>query len=171
MAVDTQTHHVLPNAIYIDFASDIATWTGYDYSQNAGYREKRISEKDYLKTVVDLAGRVARREHGRDMPESIKGDTDAQAVFGVLEPILKEINGGVAETVTADVAQSIIGIVKDHHIVDVWSNEMAQNNMRNAIDDYFFDVVRDEKGIYIPLDLLDDIELRIMDIARARFPG
>ncbi|MEP2842859.1 type I restriction enzyme endonuclease domain-containing protein [Roseibium sp.] len=135
------------------------------------YREKQISEKDYLKTVVDLAARVARRDHGRDMPESIKGDTDAQAVFGVLEPILKEINGGVEDTVTADVAQSIIGIVKDHHIVDVWSNEMAQNNMRNAIDDYFFDVVRDEKGIDIPLDLLDDIELRIMDIARARFPG
>ncbi|MDG3040711.1 type I restriction endonuclease subunit R [Roseicyclus marinus] len=135
------------------------------------YREKRISEKDYLKTVMDLAGRVARRDHGRDMPESIKGDTDAQAVFGVLEPILKEINGGVEDTVTADVARSIIGIVKDHHIVDVWSNEMAQNNMRNAIDDYFFDVVRDEKGIDIPLDLLDDIELRIMDIARARFPG
>ncbi|TCP38774.1 type I restriction endonuclease subunit R [Rhodovulum marinum] len=135
------------------------------------YREKRISEKDYLKTVVDLAGRVARRDHGRDMPESIKGDTDAQAVFGVLEPILKEINSGVEDTVTADVAQSIIGIVKDHHIVDVWSNEMAQNNMRNAIDDYFFDVVRDEKGIDIPLDLLDDIELQIMDIARARFPG
>ncbi|MDF1871980.1 HsdR family type I site-specific deoxyribonuclease [Vannielia sp.] len=135
------------------------------------YREKRISEKDYLKTVMDLAGRVARRDHGRDMPESIKGDTDAQAVFGVLEPIMKEINAGVEDTVTADVAQSIIGIVKDHHIVDVWSNEMAQNNMRNAIDDYFFDVVRDEKGIKIPLDLLDDIELRIMDIARARFPG
>lgn len=135
------------------------------------YREKRISEKDYLKTVVDLAGRVARRDHGREMPESIKGDTDAQAVFGVLEPILKEINDDVADTVTADVAQSIIGIVKDHHIVDVWSNEMAQNNMRNAIDDYFFDFVRDEKGIDIPLDLLDDIELRIMDIARARFPG
>lgn len=57
------------------------------------YREKRISEKDYLKTVVDLAARVARRDHGRDMPESIKGDTDAQAVFGVLEPILKEIKG------------------------------------------------------------------------------
>lgn len=135
------------------------------------YREKRISEKDYLKTVVDLAARVARRDHGCDMPESIKGDPDAQAVFGVLEPILKEINSGVEDAVTADVAQSIIGIVKDHHIVDVWSNEMAQNNMRNAIDDYFFDVVRDEKGIDIPLDLLDDIELRIMDIARARFPG
>lgn len=68
-----------------------------------------------------------------------------------------------SNTVTADVAQLIIGIVKDHHIVDVWPNEMAQNNMRNAIDDYSFDVVRDEKGIDTPLDLLDDIDLRIMD--------
>lgn len=135
------------------------------------YRERRISEKVYLKTVVDLAARVARRDHGREMPESIKGDTDAQAVFGVLEPILKEIIRGIDGEVTADVAQSIIGIVKDHHIVDVWSNEMAQNNMRNAIDDYFFGVVRDELGISIPLDRLDEIELRIMDIARARFPG
>ncbi|MEO1537903.1 MAG: HsdR family type I site-specific deoxyribonuclease [Pseudomonadota bacterium] len=135
------------------------------------YREKRISEKDYLKSIVDLAGRVARRDHGRDVPDSIKGDADAQAVFGVLEPILKSITGGVDDVVTANFAQSIINIVKDHHIVDVWSNEVAQNNMRNAIDDYFFDVVRDEKGIEIPLDQLDDIELRIMDIARARFPG
>jgi len=136
-----------------------------------GYRDKRISEKEYLKSVVDLAGRVARRDHGRTIPESIKGDVDAQAVFGVLEPILKSINGGVDDAVTANVAQSIIKIVKDRHIVDVWSNEVAQNNMRNAIDDYFFDVVRDKKGIEIPLDQLDDIELRIMDIARARFPG
>ena len=135
------------------------------------YRAKRISEKDYLKAVVDLAGRVARRDRGREMPESIKGDTNAQAVFGVLEPILKEINDDVEDTLIADVAKSIIGIVKDHHIVDVWSNAMAQNKMRNAIEDYFFDVVRDKMGIDIPPDRLDDIEMRIMNIARARFPG
>ena len=37
MAADPQTHHVLPNAVYIRFASDIGRWTGYDYSQNGGY--------------------------------------------------------------------------------------------------------------------------------------
>ena len=29
------------------------------------YREKRISEKDYLNNVVDLASRMARKDHGR----------------------------------------------------------------------------------------------------------
>ena len=67
---------------------------------------------------------------------------------------------------------TIIGIIKDHHIVDVWSNDIAQNKMRNAIDDYFFDApLRDERGIELPVKVMDDVELKIMDLARARFPG
>nr|WP_294507982.1 hypothetical protein [uncultured Rhodopila sp.] len=64
----------------------------------------------------------------------------------------------------------MIAIIKAHHIVDVWSNEVAQNNMRNAIDDYFFDVLRDRNGVELPVDLLDELEQRLMDLARARFP-
>ena len=136
------------------------------------YREKRISERDYLINVVDLASRMARKDHGRQVPESIKGDEDAQAVFGIVEPVLKMMaNGGASDDDAADVARTIVGIIKQHHIVDVWSNDVAQNNMRNAIDDYFFDVVRDKKGIDIPVERLDELELQIMDVARARFPG
>ena len=137
-----------------------------------GYREKRISERDYLNNVVDLASRMARKDHGRRVPDSIKGDEDAQAVFGIVEPVLKTVaNTDASDDDAADVAQTIISIIKQHHIVDVWSNDVAQNNMRNAIDDYFFDVVRDKKGIDIPVEQLDELELQIMDIARARFPG
>lgn len=67
-------------------------------------------------------------------------------------------------------AADVIAIIKAHHIVDVWSNEVAQNNMRNAIDDYFFDVLRDRNGVELPVDLLDELEQRLMDLARARFP-
>ena len=116
---------------------------------------------------------MARKDHGRQVPESIKGDEDAQAVFGVVDPILKMSTngGGASDDDAVDVARTIVGIIKRHHIVDVWSNELAQNKMRNAIDDYFFDVVRDQKGIDVPLDRLDELELQIMDVARARFPG
>ena len=72
---------------------------------------------------------------------------------------------------TANVALAIIDIIKTHHIVDVWTNEVAQNNMRNAIDDYFFDVLRDQQGIQLPIQTMDEIDQRIMDLARARFPG
>lgn len=135
------------------------------------YRERRISEKDYLNHVVDLASRMARKDHGRDVPDLIRGDEDAEAIFGVVEPVIESLGNGAASKAAAEISNAVVAIIREHHIVDVWSNDIAQNNMKNAIDDYFFDVVRDEKGIDIPVEALDDVEQRIMDIARARFPG
>ncbi|MGR3468399.1 MAG: type I restriction endonuclease subunit R [Shimia sp.] len=134
------------------------------------YREKRLSEREYLNSVVDLASKVARKDRGRDVPESIRGDEDAQAFFGILDGQLKtEGDELVAGDDAAAIAQQIIDIIKSHLIVDIWSNEVAQNNLRNAIDDFFFDVLRDEKGIDLHVEVLDDLELKIMDLARARF--
>ena len=134
------------------------------------YREKRLSEREYLNSVVDLASKVARKDRGRDVPESIRGDEDAQAFFGVLEGQLKiKDDEPVADDEAASIALEIIDIIKSHLIVDIWSNEVAQNKLRNAIDDYFFDVLRDERGVDLPVEVLDDLELKIMDLARARF--
>ena len=134
------------------------------------YREKRLSEREYLNSVVDLASKVARKDRGRDVPESIRGDEDAQAFFGILDGQLKtKGDEPVASAEAASIALEIIDIIKSHLIVDIWSNEVAQNNLRNAIDDYFFDVLRDEQGIDLPVEVLDDLELKIMDLARARF--
>lgn len=134
------------------------------------YREKRLSEREYLKSVVDLASKVARKDRGRDVPESIRGDEDAQAFFGVLEGQLKiEDDKPVAGDEAAAIALEIIDIIKSHLIVDIWSNEVAQNKLRNAIDDYFFDVLRDERGVDLPVEVLDELELKIIDLARARF--
>jgi type I restriction enzyme R subunit len=136
------------------------------------YRAKRISERDYLKNVVDLASKVARKDRGREVPDAIKGNDDGQAFFGVLEGVLATYGGKpIAADEVAVIALTIIDIIKSHHIVDVWSNDIAQNKMRNAIDDYFFDVLRDELGIELTLEVMDDLELKIMDLARARFPG
>ncbi|MDE3238038.1 MAG: type I restriction endonuclease subunit R [Paracoccaceae bacterium] len=134
------------------------------------YREKRLSEREYLNSVVDLASKVARKDRGLDVPESIRGDEDAQAFFGILDGRLKTDGDElVAGDDVAAIAQQIIDIIKSHLIVDIWSNEVAQNNLRNAIDDFFFDVLRDERGVDLPVEVLDDLELKIMDLARARF--
>ena len=134
------------------------------------YREKRLSEREYLNSVVDLASKVARKDRGRDVPESIRSNEDAQAFFGILDGQLKtKGDEPVAGAEAASIALEIIYIIKSHLIVDIWSNDVAQNNLRNAIDDYFFDVLRDEQGIDLPVEVLDDLELKIMDLARARF--
>src|SRR3546814_15824700 len=75
----------------------------------------------------------------------------------------------VAFEETADIALKIIEIIKARYIVHVWTNDVAQNNMRNGIDDYFFDVLRDQKGIELPSEVMDDRELKILHLARASF--
>ena len=134
------------------------------------YREKRLSEREYLNSVVDLASKISRKDRRRDVPEKIRGDEDAQAFFGILDSQLKtKEEEPVSGDAAASIALEIIDIIKAHLIVDIWSNEVAQNKLRNAIDDYFFDVLRDQKGVDLPVEVLDDIELKIMDLARARF--
>ncbi len=136
------------------------------------YRAKRISEKDYLKQVIDLAAKVAHKDRGQDVPAIIKGNDDGQAFYGILDGVLVDANGKpVDKDEIAKIALTIIEIVKEHHIVDVWRNDVAQNNMRNAVDDYFFDVLRDQKKISLPVELMDDIDDKVMNLARARFPG
>jgi type I restriction enzyme R subunit len=136
------------------------------------YRAKRMSERDYLKKVVDLAGKVARKDRGSDLPESVRGNEDGQAFFGILDgALVGPDQKPVERDETARIALALIEIIQAHHIVDVWSNDIAQNNMRNAIDDYFFDVLRDRKKISLPVEVMDDIEQKVMDLARARFPG
>lgn len=134
------------------------------------YRERRLSEKEYLGSVVGIASKVARRERGSNVPETIQHDADAQALFGILEGQLRTADEKVipAED-AATIAREIVEIIKAHLIVDLWSNEVAQNNLRNAIDDHFFDVLRDERGIDVPVEKLDALEEQIMNVARARF--
>ncbi|MYF19915.1 MAG: DUF3387 domain-containing protein [Synechococcus sp. SB0677_bin_5] len=43
------------------------------------YRDRRLSERDYLSKVVDLAGKVARKDHGEGVPQSLQGNDHAQA--------------------------------------------------------------------------------------------
>lgn len=134
------------------------------------YRERRLSEREYLNSVSDLASKVARKDRGRDVPASIRGDDDAQALFGLLEGRLARQEGAIlAPDEGASIALDVTNIIRSHLIVGIWSNGVAQNNLRNAIDDYFFDVLRDTKQIELPMEQLDDLEQRIMDLARARF--
>lgn len=135
------------------------------------YRAHRMSEKEYLKSIVDIAQSVAEKKRDRDLPDSISGNDDAAAFFEIIEPYVKKISNDNLSGEIAEIALSVIQIVQNLHITNVWTNDVRQNEIRNSIDDYFFDTVRDIKGIAIPVDLLDKLETDIMALARRRFPG
>src|SRR3546814_6209591 len=96
------------------------------------------------------------------VPAALKGNDDGQAFYGILDGTLVIKDGEpVAFEETADIALKIIEIIKARYIVHVWTNDVAQNNMRNGIDDYFFDVLRDQKGIELPSEVIDRKSTRL----------
>ena len=135
------------------------------------YRDKRRSEKDYLDSVVRIASKVVRGHEAREVPAALKGNDAGMAFYGIFDGALADSCGEpVGEEVTAEVALAVVDIIQDHLIVDVWSNETAQNDIRNAIDDYFFGVLRDQKEIELTETQMDAFLAQILRLARARFP-
>ena len=135
------------------------------------YRDKRRSEGDYLESVIEIASKVARGHEDRDVPAALRGNDHGMAFYGIFKGVLRDACGEpMGEEEAAGVALTVMEIIHKRYIVDVWSNETAQNEMRNAIDDYFYDVLRDEKGIELTEAQMDDLLAQVMRLAQARFP-
>lgn len=135
------------------------------------YRQHRLAEKEYLNRVAEIAREVAKGRREQGVPDRIRDDLDAQAFFGVLEPMTAHHmgQGDEARERAAEIAQGVLEAVREHVIVNVWQNEDALNRMRNAIDDYFFDVVDAGMGIRLEPDEIDTIQQAILSVAKARF--
>ena len=136
------------------------------------YRDKRISETEYLLGIKDLANDVAKGKR-EDVPEAIVNNLDAQAFYGVILPIVSKKNGPGSNTshLAARIADDILQIIKspNHFIVNLWQNDTAMKKLQNAIDDYFFDVALPDFDLRLEAKELDEIEKEILKVAEARF--
>lgn len=133
------------------------------------YRAKRISDLDYLNKVVDIRNKVVGKVHD-DIPDKLSGNEDAMAYFGVLKPFLEkhELGEEDLESAAADTAIAIHGILEKHRKVHFWDDEDAQKQAVNEIDDYLYDELKRERGIELPLDQMDDIIEKVLQVAKHR---
>ena len=60
--------------------------------------------------------------------------------------------------------------IEQRRVVNWGQRDDIQNEMRNDMDDYLFEVVRDQKGYALTPAMMDDIIDRLLSIARARMP-
>jgi type I restriction enzyme R subunit len=130
---------------------------------------RRISERDYLDTVIGIRKRVVVGQHD-DVPAQVEGDEAAMAYFGVVRQVLGEagVADGELEAICADAAVALGGILARNDKVRFWDDPDAQNRVRNEMDDYLYDVVRDERGVALDTEQQDEIIDRIMRVARSR---
>lgn len=136
------------------------------------YRQRRISEREYLQRIVEIAGKVGNRDRERTLPEALRHDDDAAALYGVLDGLLVHTSQdqGKRDDELAGIATEIVAIIRKHLIVGIWSNRVAQNELLNALDDYFWEELDGTRPVHLPDDHIDELQQKIMTVARARFP-
>lgn len=136
------------------------------------YRQRREAER-YLLQVRNVAERVAGRDHGARVPELIRQDPDAAAVYGAFEGLLidaADAGQPVVGDELAGIARDVVRMVLDHLIVGIWSNDVARNKLLNALDDYFWDELGGRRNIVMTGDVTDALQQHVLRIAEARFP-
>ncbi len=133
------------------------------------FRAKRISDLEYLHNVVDIRNKVVGKIHD-DIPDNLSDNEDAMAYYGVLKPFFEKhaLSEEEFESMAADTAIKIHGILEKHKKVHFWDDEDAQKQVINEIDDYLYDEVRTERGIELSLEQMDEIIEKVLQVAKHR---
>ncbi|WP_312700920.1 type I restriction endonuclease subunit R [Sedimentibacter sp.] len=113
------------------------------------YKEKRISDADYLERMKKVMTDFRKGYSGTSYPKKIKYDVNSQAFYGVINEVFQEMSnensyeGSTAgefnsEEVLADLAVDIKNIVEKYSKVDWHDNVDVHNNMSSEIDDRLY---------------------------------
>jgi len=129
------------------------------------FKARRISDLEYLNKVSNIREWVVSRKHD-NVPESISGNDEACAYFGIIKPYFMkyESEKEKIETVSAEASLAIHRVIENHWKVDFWMDEMIQNSVKNDMDDILFE-------IGFTFDDMDEIIDKTMRIAKSRRPS
>lgn len=133
------------------------------------FRKKRISDLEYLDIIVDIRHKVVEKIH-EGIPEKLSGNGDAIAYYGVMRPIIEELQLSETKLEEALVITSIAfqEMMQAHLKVNFWEDEDAQNRLKNEMDDYLYDTLQKEKEIPITIQQMDEIIENVLQVARHR---
>ncbi|MBT2497571.1 type I restriction endonuclease subunit R [Agromyces sp. ISL-38] len=134
------------------------------------FRAHRMSELEYLKHIVSIAEGVAGRERRREVPAAVAHDEHAASVFeAILARFVHAANGdALPDDQVAEVARTLVDLVRPHLIVGIWQNDQAQNELLNTIDDYLWDELEGRRGLSLTPDDEDVIRGEVIRITKAR---
>jgi type I restriction enzyme R subunit len=162
----TITERMEEDPVYFKRISDLIEQAIVDH------KAERISDLEFLNCMREAREQVVRLQHD-DVPDRIRDNDTAVAFFQLLEKELGAAgatanNGNGMREVAAEAADEFYRIIERHRVVNWTQREDIQNDMRNDIDDYLFDIVRDKKGTAVSVEVVDQIVDRVIAIARAR---
>ncbi|MBF2760256.1 MAG: type I restriction endonuclease subunit R [Ectothiorhodospiraceae bacterium AqS1] len=125
----------------------------------------RLAEAEYLNRMQDLFD-VARKEGMDEAPAELADDSDAIAFHGYLlgSPLKDHPDH---ESAAIDFAAFISECFKRHRVVGMFERPDILNKVKGDLDDYIYDTLS-EQGIHLSSEEMDEIQERIISIAKGR---
>lgn len=133
------------------------------------YKNKRISEADYLQRMNDIKNDYVKRESNEGFPEVIHDNFHAQAFYSVVESVVEELNEITSyQTLLGNIALKIYDLIKENTKVDWHNNEDVHKKMDQAIEDLLYSSTQDNK-LKLSFEQIDKINEKVRTIALRRF--
>ncbi|WP_409273317.1 type I restriction endonuclease subunit R [Neobacillus sp. SCS-31] len=130
------------------------------------YKEKRISEAEYLNKMKDIMNDYRKGETSNDYPVVIRDNHNAQALYGVNKDILQPME--VGEEDIAGLAVKMDQVIQRHSKVDWQDNIEVHNRIAQELDDLIYDFM-EEYHVKLNYDQIDLIIEQIKTVALRRY--
>lgn len=139
----------------------------------AAWRQQRIDEQEYLRRIEALRVEAAARWNpssgagaaGGDSPQPF--DPDLAAVYGVVREELDRFDPQTVEH-ASEIATKMLVIVQERLRVGWQDDQVTQNDMRGAFDDWFLEVAPQDLELVLPIEVVDALADRVIAVARKR---
>lgn len=135
------------------------------------YRDKRISEAEYLNRMKDIMKDYQSGEPAEDYPTVIRENPNAQAFYGVTKDILSEISEEQAnydDDSLGELSLKMDDAIRKHLKVDWRDNIDIHNRIEQELDDLLFEY-KDSIDLDLDFDTIDKIIEQIKTVALNRY--
>ncbi|HJD55545.1 MAG TPA: DUF3387 domain-containing protein [Rickettsia endosymbiont of Pyrocoelia pectoralis] len=125
------------------------------------HHNKRLSDSEFLNKVVDITNELK-----KDVSSELGSSKTAIEFYKKLSNFLQNQKDQNQHENAAKIALDTYDIIKKKKIVHWTKNTKIINQMKNLLDDYFFDVAKKKMGINFDNANLNDIVKSLIDLAK-----